>query len=119
MKLGAKTHKRLARGMLLVSWLIALAGWLYGQAAFTITGGVLLNAFACALMGWDKRAAKKGAIRMPESSLFQIAALGGAAGICAGMFLFRHKTRHASFLLGVPALLMLQAFLLARFLRVP
>jgi uncharacterized membrane protein YsdA (DUF1294 family) len=106
-----KRHKRMLRGILLASWLLAAAGWLSRQAPLMIAGLLLLNGCACIVMGWDKRAAKRGAERIPEASLFLLAALGGAAGVLAGMYLFRHKTRHASFLAGVPLLLLVQAVL--------
>lgn len=37
------------------------------------------------------------------------AALGGSVGALAGMYCFRHKTRHLKFTLGIPAILALQA----------
>lgn len=46
--------------------------------------------------------------RVPERVLFLIAALGGAAGAWLGMYLFRHKTRHWYFVLGIPAILAAQ-----------
>jgi uncharacterized membrane protein YsdA (DUF1294 family) len=36
-----------------------------------------------------------------------MSALGGAAGGLAAMYLFRHKTRHAKFFLGLPAMLLI------------
>lgn len=57
------------------------------------------------LMGWDKSCARRGRRRVPEKMLFLPAVLGGAAGGWAGMYLFRHKTRHWYFVLGMPLLL--------------
>ena len=37
-----------------------------------------------------------------------VALLGGSPGAIAGMWLFRHKTRHWTFRLGMPAILILQ-----------
>jgi uncharacterized membrane protein YsdA (DUF1294 family) len=34
-----------------------------------------------------------------------VAAIGGSLGTLIGMHLFRHKTKHLKFMLGVPALL--------------
>lgn len=65
------------------------------------------NLRAFALMGADKRRARKGKSRIPEKRLFLFAALGGALGALAGMRLFHHKTLHRSFALGMPALLVL------------
>lgn len=73
----------------------------------------VMNAAAFLLMGVDKRRAKKGAWRIPEKTLFLVTALFGGLGGTLGMFLLRHKTRHWYFRLGFPALLIVQALLLA------
>lgn len=59
-------------------------------------------------MGIDKRRARRGAFRIPEANLFLTAAVGGSIGCIAGMYTFRHKTRHMSFVIGMPAILILQ-----------
>ena len=46
--------------------------------------------------------------RIPEKTLFLIAAAGGSVGVLLGMYTFRHKTRHLSFVIGVPVILALQ-----------
>lgn len=68
----------------------------------------LMSFVSFAAMGLDKRSARRGARRTPEKRLFLFAALGGAAGALAGMYLFRHKTRHWYFVLGFWALFLLQ-----------
>lgn len=65
------------------------------------------------LMGADKRLAAKGRRRVPERRLFVFAWLGGAAGGWIGMRMWRHKTKHSSFMLGLPALTALHLVLLA------
>ena len=77
--------------------------WLYLLAA---------NLAAFALMGADKRRARRGEWRVPERTLFLPAVLGGALGGVLGMRLFRHKTRHWYFRWGFPLLLLLQAAVL-------
>jgi len=67
---------------------------------------------ALILFGVDKAKARRKAWRIPEKSLFLSAFLGGAPGAIAGMFLFRHKTKHLSFRLGIPAALVLWAALI-------
>lgn len=57
-----------------------------------------------ASMGADKRRAVKNKRRIPEKTLFAIALLFGAVGTTAGMFVFRHKTKHWYFLLLMPLL---------------
>ena len=59
-------------------------------------------------MGLDKRKAVKGKWRIPERVLFGLAILGGSIGAIAGMYTFHHKTRHRSFTIGLPAILLVQ-----------
>lgn len=47
--------------------------------------------------GYDKRQAKNGGWRVPESILHMLAATGGFIGGWAGMFYFRHKTQKPIF----------------------
>jgi uncharacterized membrane protein YsdA (DUF1294 family) len=68
----------------------------------------IVNTIALLMMGIDKRRAVRGGRRVPEKRLFLAALIGGAAGILVGMLWFRHKTRHVSFRLGIPLLLMAQ-----------
>lgn len=78
---------------------------------------LIVNAIAFLLMLADKRMAQKKLWRIPESTLLLSAAIGGSIGSLAGMYTFRHKTRHLKFTLGVPAILIAQiagTFLLVR-----
>lgn len=63
---------------------------------------IIINAAGMALMLADKHAAERRARRVPEKVLLNIAYFGGCFGIFFGMLLFRHKTRHARFSIGVP-----------------
>lgn len=69
---------------------------------------VLVNVLGFTAMFSDKRKARKRAFRIPESTLFMLAFMGGSLGCLIGMYLFRHKTRHRSFTFGMPLLLALQ-----------
>ena len=69
---------------------------------------ILINALGLVLMRIDKKKALRHQWRIPEATLMTVAALGGSVGSLAGMYLFRHKTRHPKFYLGIPALLGLQ-----------
>ena len=69
---------------------------------------LLVNAAAFILMMADKIKAKKNRWRIKESTLMLSAALGGSIGALAGMYTFRHKTRHRKFTIGIPAILTLQ-----------
>jgi len=71
-----------------------------------------VNLIAFFLMGIDKRKARRKAFRIPESTLFIMALIGGSIGSIAGMYLFRHKTQHWYFVWGMPLILILQAVLL-------
>ena len=68
----------------------------------------VVNLAAFALMGVDKRRAKRGAWRIPERTLFLPAILGGSPGAILGMQMFRHKTRHRQFMIGMPLILLVQ-----------
>ncbi len=68
-----------------------------------ILTAVLINNIAdFVIMGYDKRQAEKGGWRVSEKSLMLYALFFGAAGIWAGMRVFRHKTKHIKFTVGVP-----------------
>lgn len=72
---------------------------------------ILINVFGFAVMGIDKRRAIRHRWRVPERVLFGTAFFFGSIGILTGMYVFRHKTRHLSFRLGIPAILALQILL--------
>lgn len=69
---------------------------------------IIVNAAAFLLMLADKIKAKRGAWRIPEATLMGVAAIGGSVGVLAGMYAFRHKTRHIKFTLGIPLILAAQ-----------
>lgn len=71
----------------------------------------LVNVIAFAVYGADKRRAKKDKRRVPEKTLFLLAIIGGSVGALAGMYTFRHKTRHWYFVWGIPAILVIQIVL--------
>lgn len=63
----------------------------------------------------DKSKARRGAWRIPESTLFLFAIFGGSIGCIFGMQLFRHKTQKPAFYIGLPVILIIQ-ILVALFL---
>ena len=69
---------------------------------------VLINAGGFLLMLIDKQKARRGAWRIPEATLMGVAVLGGSIGAIAGMHLFRHKTKHPKFYIGLPCILAAQ-----------
>lgn len=72
---------------------------------------ILVNAAAFLLMLIDKQKAKKKKWRIPEATLMGSAAIGGSIGALAGMYTFRHKTKHPKFTVGIPVILVLQLIL--------
>ncbi|MDF2922738.1 MAG: hypothetical protein K0R57_1652 [Paenibacillaceae bacterium] len=73
---------------------------------------LIINLIGLGLMRSDKTRAKGRKYRIPERHLFITAVIGGAAGVFAGMRLYRHKTKHAAFYIGIPVLLFVQLVLL-------
>ena len=69
---------------------------------------VVMNVLGVAVMWSDKRRARLHRWRIPEKVLFGVSLLGGSAGTWAGMYLFRHKTKHWYFVWGIPAILLAQ-----------
>ena len=60
----------------------------------------------------DKSCAKKGKWRVPEKTLFILSALGGSVAMYITMKTIRHKTQHKRFMIGIPAIMILQAILI-------
>ena len=69
---------------------------------------LIINLVGFFMMGIDKRKAIKGAFRIPEATLFIVAFIGGSIGSIAGMYTFRHKTKHIKFIVGMPLILAAQ-----------
>lgn len=77
---------------------------------------LIINAVCFLLMHADKEKAKAGRWRIPESTLLGAAFIGGSLGAYIGMRIFRHKTRHPKFSVGLPCLITIHAALYAFFL---
>lgn len=75
-----------------------------------------VNAGGLLLCGLDKWKAKRQVWRIPEKVLFGSAFLGGGLGVWAGMYLFRHKTKHWYFVLFMPLITLSEYALLFWFL---
>ena len=67
---------------------------------------LIINAAGFILMLVDKIKAIDHRWRIPERTLLGVALIGGSLGVAVGMFLFRHKTLHIKFALGVPCMLL-------------
>lgn len=73
----------------------------------------VMNLLAFLVFGIDKWKAKRKKTnervrRVPEKTLFALAALGGSAGALLGMRVWHHKTLHKAFRFGIPAILIFQ-----------
>lgn len=73
---------------------------------------IIINAAGLLIMLIDKHNAIHKLHRIPERGLLLVAITGGSLGCMAGMYLFRHKTRHLKFSLGLPAILAVQLIIL-------
>lgn len=78
---------------------------------------LVMSVVAFVVCGVDKFAAQHQKRRVSEKMLFLLSLLGGSVGMYLGMFTFRHKTKHWYFVVGIPAIILLQAGLLIYFLR--
>ncbi len=74
---------------------------------------ILINLALFLTMAADKSRAKRDKRRVPEATLFLLALIGGSIGGIAGMYTFRHKTKHTSFVVGFPLILALELALAA------
>ncbi|MBQ2117141.1 MAG: DUF1294 domain-containing protein [Lachnospiraceae bacterium] len=57
--------------------------------------------------------------RIPESTLFIVALIGGSIGSIIGMNFFRHKTKHWYFVLGMPLILIAQIAAIIVLIKMP
>lgn len=72
---------------------------------------LVVNVVGFVLMFVDKKRAQNNQWRIKEATLFLTAAIGGSIGSMLGMKVFRHKTKHLSFLIGMPAIFIIQVAL--------
>lgn len=73
---------------------------------------VFINVFAFIITVADKNKAQKGKWRIRESTLFITAALGGSITMYLTMKKIRHKTKHKSFMIGIPAIIIAQVLII-------
>ena len=72
---------------------------------------MIINLVGFVMMCVDKQLAIHHKNRVPEKVLFLIAIIGGSFGSIFGMYAFRHKTKHVSFVIGMPVILIIQLVL--------
>ena len=75
-----------------------------------IISGILLtlNLLTFIIYGIDKFKAKKAKWRISEATLILLAVIGGSIGAWLGLQVWRHKTQHKKFFIGIPMILTLQ-----------
>ena len=74
---------------------------------------LVMSLIAFAAFGLDKYKARAGKWRTPEKTLFLLAIIGGGIGAFLGMQIFRHKTKHKQFVIGIPLIMIAQLALIA------
>lgn len=72
---------------------------------------LIINALTFLFMLMDKQKARKKRWRIPERTLLSLCAIGGSLGGLLGMYLFRHKTKHTRFAIGIPVMLIVHGIL--------
>ncbi|MBM7578899.1 DUF1294 domain-containing protein [Jeotgalibacillus terrae] len=60
----------------------------------------------------DKKRAQKNEYRIAEKTLWTIAIAGGSMGSWVAMSVYRHKTKHTSFRIGMPFIVILHSALI-------
>ena len=60
------------------------------------------------VFGIDKYKARNGKRRISEKTLITLCTIGGSIGGLTGIYVFRHKTLHKKFTIGVPVIILLQ-----------
>lgn len=73
---------------------------------------VVSNFIAVAVTIHDKRAAMRHKERIPESVLLLTAALSGCVAEYLTMRIMHHKTKHPKFMLGIPAIFIVELILI-------
>lgn len=77
---------------------------------------LIINFIGFIIMLIDKQRAVHKEWRIPEKTLIGISILGGSIGMLIGMSVFRHKTKHKKFTIGVPFILFVQLFIIVLYL---
>lgn len=73
---------------------------------------LLINISAFFIMLIDKKKAINHSWRISEKALILFSVACGSIGLLLGMHVFRHKTKHIKFTVGVPTILIMQIALL-------
>ena len=78
---------------------------------FLIIYLIIINIIAYFAMKSEKIRARRSIYRIPESTHFIVAMIGGSIGAIIGMWRFKHKINDIKFTVGLPVVFVLQLFL--------
>ncbi len=73
---------------------------------------ILISFITILFTCYDKSSAKNGARRVSEKTLFLLAFFGGSIAEYFTMKAIRHKTLHKRFMIGLPAIIIMQILLI-------
>jgi len=79
----------------------------------------VISIFAVVVTIYDKKIAERNGNstrkkrRVPERTLFMVAAMGGSVAMYITMKKIRHKTKHKQFMIGIPAIIIIQVIAIA------
>lgn len=73
---------------------------------------IIINIVAVIVTIIDKIKAKAYRWRISETTLLTISAIGGAIGMYITMHIIHHKTRKTKFMIGIPAIFIIELLLL-------
>ncbi len=79
---------------------------------FLICYLILISIISITVTVWDKISAIAQKRRVPERILLTLSAVGGSVAMLVTMIIIRHKTRKPKFMIGIPAIIMLQLILI-------
>ncbi len=77
---------------------------------------IIINFITFLIYVIDKQKAKKHKMRISEKTLLSMALIGGAFGALLAMYIVRHKTRKAYFVISVPLMLIMHIILIFCFI---
>ena len=76
---------------------------------------IVINVVTFFIYGIDKWKAVRSKWRISEAMLLGLAVIGGSIGAWLGMKVWHHKTMHKNFKYGIPAIIVIQLFIIGYF----
>ena len=77
----------------------------------------VINIIAIIVCTADKIKAQLNKWRISEKTLLAISAIGGALGMYITMLIIRHKTKHKTFMIGLPFLILVHVVVILLYLQ--